>query len=85
MDSGRPTIHPLSNRSEATINFIGKLSDHAAVLMRQREAKGCMIIVIERDGTTSIGTCHDGANANDVQEALCAAISHNREQSHFLK
>lgn len=61
----------------ADVHNINSLSAHAAVLMRERAAKGCLIIVMESDGRVSVGITCDGATPADVQNALCEAIVEN--------
>ena len=58
---------------------ISKLSDHAAVLCRERNAKAVFILVAESDDTFSQGMISLGATPSDVQDMLCAAICENRK------
>lgn len=60
-----------------SVTSIAKLSDHASVLMRQRDAIGCVILVLERDGPVSYGYCTDGASPADFQDALAGGIIEN--------
>ena len=60
-----------------SIPSIARLSDHAAVLARERNAKGCIIIIIERDDTYSQGAFFPEATPQDVQDMLCAGICEN--------
>jgi len=56
------------------VKRIAKLSDHAAVMSRERDAAGCFVIVVEDDGSTSIGWFAASATPHEMQNALCSAI-----------
>ena len=62
-----------------TISTIGKLSDHAAVIVRQRSAKACVILVVEDNGQVSQGVMAERCPPAEIQDALCEAIVFNAE------
>ncbi len=64
-----------------SVETIARLSDHAAVLMRERGAKACVIVICEADGQVSQGCISDGASPADVQDALVEAIVFNAERA----
>lgn len=56
---------------------ISKLSDYAAVICRQKSAKGCIIVVLDENNSVLIGRATFGATPSDIQDGLCAAICEN--------
>lgn len=61
---------------------ISKLSDHAAVLVRQHNLKGCFIVAVQKDDKAHVAFFVDDASPGEMQDALCEAIVFNHERSY---
>lgn len=67
------------------VTNIAKLSDHAAQIVRQRNAKACVVLTVERDGSLGHGFMIDDGTPQDIQDSLCAAIVANWENAKAIK